>query len=222
MVQRYRSQSSTLGGAVVDYVGVYLEALRPLWWFIPVLAILLFLGSPVGKGFVGELSVRLAASFQLDGKAYHRFHNVTLPTPDGTTQIDHVIVSRYGIFVIETKNMKGWIFGKEQDAQWTQSIHGKKRRFQNPLRQNYKHVRALQTALQVPVETLHSVIAFVGDAHLKSDMPRNVTSGGGFIAHVKSFREAVFSDTEVGSLVERLKTGRLALASQPTGSTSNG
>jgi hypothetical protein len=66
-----------------------------------------------------------------------------LPSQGSTTQIDHVLVSVYGIFVIETKNMKGWIFGDERSAQWTQSIFGKKSRFQNPLRQNYRHVKAL-------------------------------------------------------------------------------
>jgi len=51
--------------------------------------------------------VNLAAKFFLDKNIYTLFKNVTLPTEDGTTQIDHVIVSRYGVFVIETKNMKG-------------------------------------------------------------------------------------------------------------------
>jgi len=77
------------------------------WWLIPLLFFITFLKTPFMKGVFGELIVNLAAKFFLDKEKYHLFKNVTLPTEDGTTQIDHVIVSRYGIFVIETKNMKG-------------------------------------------------------------------------------------------------------------------
>ena len=59
------------------------------------------------KGILGELFVNVVAKVRLDKRIYILFKNVTLPTEDGTTQIDHIIVSRYGVFVIETKNMKG-------------------------------------------------------------------------------------------------------------------
>ncbi len=52
------------------------------------------------------------------------------------TQLDHVVVSRFGVFVIETKNYRGWIFGSEKQPQWTQQIYRQKNRFQNPLHQN--------------------------------------------------------------------------------------
>ncbi len=55
------------------------------------------------KGFVGEALGSLAHKLLLDKSIYHELNNVTIPTQDGTTQIDHVIVSRYGIFVIEAK-----------------------------------------------------------------------------------------------------------------------
>ncbi|MDZ7854092.1 MAG: nuclease-related domain-containing protein [Halomonas sp.] len=80
----------------------------------------------------------------MPAETYKPIHNVTLPTPDGSTQIDHIFVSRFGIFVVETKNMKGWIFGDKDQAQWTQKIYRKSFRFQNPLRQNYKHVKSLE------------------------------------------------------------------------------
>lgn len=73
----------------------------------------------------------------LPSVTYVRFHDVMLPTPDGTTQIDHVFVSRFGVFVVETKNMAGWIFGSERGRRWTQVLPGgRKTSFQNPLRQN--------------------------------------------------------------------------------------
>lgn len=113
------------------------------------------------RGWFGEAQGSFAHIF-LDENIYFRLNNVTIATLNGTTQIDHVVVSRFGIFVVESKNMKGWIFGSEQDRQWTQSIFGKKYRFQNPLHQNYRHTRALSQFLDVAHDKIHSVVMFWG------------------------------------------------------------
>ena len=175
-----------------------------------------FIKSPWGKGFIGEMLVKLIAKIRLNTNIYHRVHNITLPTPDGTTQIDHVFVSRYGLFVLETKNMQGWIFGGENQAQWTQKIYRNTFKFQNPLRQNFKHIKALENALQIPAATIHSVIVFIGDSTFKTEMPPNVTKGSEFISYIKSFQEVVFSDAEVADLLQKIGSGRLA----PTLSTA--
>ena len=113
------------------------------------------------KGFSGELQSTLAEKVLLDSNVYEDINNVTLPTSNGTTQIDHIIVSRFGIFVVETKNMSGWIFGDEKSPQRTQSLPGgKKFQFQNPLHQNYKHVKVLQEFLGVEEEKIFSVVMF--------------------------------------------------------------
>lgn len=184
--------------------------LSHFWWLTPVAVIVGLLKIPAVKGYVGELVVRLLAHFMLDKTTYHRLHNITVPTPDGTTQIDHVFVSPYGIFVLETKNMTGWIFGGKDQAQWTQKIYKQTFKFQNPLRQNYKHTKALEAALQVPAETIHSVVTFVGGSVFKTEMPSNVTRGAGFISYITSFRAPVFTAQQVDALVLRLKSERLA------------
>lgn len=115
------------------------------------------------------------ARLMLDKGTYHRVHNVTLPTRDGTTQIDHILVSCFGVFVLETKNMRGWIFGGEKQAQWTQKLYKHTLKFQNPLRQNFKHVKVIEATLQIPPDMIHSVVVFVGGSTFKTDMPSNVT-----------------------------------------------
>lgn len=175
------------------------------WWIVPILLISLFLKSRRGKGIIGESIVRVMASTGLPSDTYHRFHNLLLPTPDGTTQIDHVIVSKFGVFVIETKNMKGWIYGEADDVSWTQNIYGKKTKFQNPLRQNHKHVLAVVSFLNVPESTVESIIAFEGEAELKSELPAKVTVRDGFVRHIRSFTTEVFGDAEVAEMVERLQ-----------------
>ncbi len=104
----------------------------------PLAFLIAFLKSPFMKGVLDELQVNLAAKFFLDKEIYTLFKNVTLPTESGTTQIDHVIASRYDVFVfvIETKNMKGWIFSSAQQKTWTQKIYRHTSTFQNPLHQN--------------------------------------------------------------------------------------
>src|SRR5262245_47960315 len=143
----------------------YSPLLKPivqLWWVIPVLVLLSVLRSPWFKGIVGETLVRASARLALPAETYHSYHNATLPSLDGTTQVDHVVICRFGVFAIETKHMKGWIFGGEHDAQWTQRIFKQTYKFQNPLRQNYKHVKALEAALGLPLDQIHSVVVFSG------------------------------------------------------------
>jgi restriction system protein len=185
-----------------------------VWWLIPLFIILGVLPSPWGKGVLGEQLVRLQAWLRLDKETYRSVHNVTLRTPDGTTQLDHVFVSRFGIFVLETKNMRGWIFGSERQAHWTQKLYRRSFKFQNPLRQNYKHVKAMEAALTVPPETIHCVVAFVGGSTFKTPMPANVTSGGGFIRFIKSFRETVLTDKQVQDALQQIKAGRLTPTSE--------
>jgi hypothetical protein len=135
---------------------------------------------------------------------------VTLPTEDGSTQIDHVVVSRFGVFVVETKNYGGWIFGKPRDKMWTQQIYRRKSSFQNPLRQNYKHVRTLAELAELGDDALFSVIAFVGAAEFKTPMPDNVTGAAGCLAYIRARNREVLSEEQVARVCDRIAAGRLA------------
>lgn len=161
------------------------------------------------KGWFGELIVNLLAWFFLDKKIYHRIKNVTLPTEDSTTQIDHIIVSKYGIFVVETKNMKGWIFGSEHNKEWIQQIYKHKNKFQNPLRQNYRHTKALEEILGLMPNKIFSVVVFVGGSTFKTEMPENVTNARGYIDYIKSKIEPLLGEFEVYDIIKKIKGYRL-------------
>jgi len=164
------------------------------------------------KGFLGEAMGGLAARLFLDPEHYHALNNVTLQANHGTVQIDHVIVSRFGIFVVEAKNYRGWIFGNEQQAQWTQCLLGSRKfRFQNPLRQNYRHIKSLSEFLGLPEDRFHSVVMFWGDSEFKTPMPANVLSRN-YATYIKSKTDVLLSDAEVTRLVAALQSGRM-----PTG-----
>lgn len=181
-----------------------------LWWLLPLLIAAGIAKTPWFKGFFGELLVRLSAKFLLDPNEYRAIHNVTLKTPDGTTQIDHVFVSRFGIFVVETKNYSGWIFGDENQATWTQKLFKTTNKFQNPLRQNFKHIKALESLVSLPSETFHSIIVFVGGSEFKTKMPQNVTYAGGYISYIKSKTSPILSASEVEAVYSAISTGRMA------------
>ena len=81
--------------------------------------------------------------------------------------------------------------------------------FQNPLRQNYKHILALDALLNIPTNALHSIVAFVGASTFKSPLPANVTRGMGYIAYIKSFREVVLSEQQVQDVLQQIQAERL-------------
>ncbi|SMM97710.1 FIG00856926: hypothetical protein [uncultured Candidatus Thioglobus sp.] len=162
------------------------------------------------KGVAGEFVVNIGVKIFLDKKTYHLIKNVTLPTEDGSTQIDHIIVSKFGVFVVETKNMKGWIFGSPNQKIWTQKIYKHSSKFQNPLHQNYKHTKTLQSLLGLNEIQLFSVIVFVGDSTFKTNMPENVTYGKGCIRFIKSKTTPLLTDSQVKEVTEKIQAGRLA------------
>lgn len=89
---------------------------------------------PKIKGYAGEKLVSSTLSFRLPKEQYRILNNILLKTDRGSTQIDHIIVSVYGIFVIETKNYTGWITGGEYSEKWTQTIYKNKTQFYNPIK----------------------------------------------------------------------------------------
>lgn len=178
------------------------------FWLVLIGLFALLCKNPSFKGWIGESIVNVYGWFALDHKEYHVLRDVTIATRDGTTQIDHIIVSRYGIFVIETKNMKGWIYGSETQRQWTQVIYRKKTKFMNPLHQNYGHIKALSELLGIDEEHIDSVIAFVGDHTFKTPMPGNVKSGLGCFDYIKSRLQHVFDQEEIEEIIQAIRTNR--------------
>lgn len=165
---------------------------------------------PVIKGWVGELKTKLSQRIFLDSKEYQFFDNFIIQDELGSTQIDHIIVSKYGVFVIETKDMDGWIFGNERSANWTQTFFNKKVQFQNPLHQNYRHTKSLSQYLDINHDKMIPIVIFWGDCKFKTQMPPRVIRGGikGATKYIKSYSEIVFSDDDVINICNKLKSGK--------------
>ena len=115
------------------------------------------------KGKVGESKVNAELNPWLFGKVEHRqINNLILLDENGKShQIDHVEIRHTGIFCIETKNYKGYIYGNEYSDKWTQSLYGgNKYQFTNPLKQNKSHIYHLSNVLENKYR-INSVVVMV-------------------------------------------------------------
>ncbi len=136
------------------------------------------------KGKIGERKVNNELANLPE--EYEVLENVTLRTARGTTQIDHIVVSKYAIFAIETKNYRGQIYGSDYMDQWKQIIRADvrfKRRtgrsrtytyitkntFYNPVKQARGHVIALQKFLtDYPKLPIVPIVVFTGNVNIET------------------------------------------------------
>ena len=165
--------------------------LRVLLWLalVSCFAVLVVPALPRFKGRIGEWLVHQRLKHALPASHYTVFRDLPLRSATGggdhAVRIDHVVVSPYGIFVIETRHYSGWIFGAEREPEWTRVHFRSRRRFPNPLRQNHAHIRALQDLLGLDETMFHSLVVFSGSAEIRTPMPPNVTRLGGMLPYIQ-------------------------------------
>ena len=157
------------------------------------------------KGRIGEHRVARVLGRLPKGR-YLVINNLLLRTQSGgTTQIDHVVISVYGIFVIETKFYKGWIYGGENSEYWTQNIYGHKYPLRNPIHQNEGHIRALKHLLKefgdIP---FISIIAFSRQCSLGVKASTPVIYWNQIPRIINQFEDKRLSQAQVVSIHGRL------------------
>ena len=154
------------------------------------------------KGDVGEQIVKVAVLSKLDAAQYRHFSNLIIPTPNGTTQIDNIVVSPFGVFVIEAKYFQGWIFGGAKQEKWTHTLSRfEKYAFPNPIRQNYGHIKALARLLRQPESRFHSVVVFAHrNCQLKTELPANVCLQHNFIEYIQGFTKNIVDDAALARI----------------------
>ena len=153
-----------------------------------------------GKAGEAAVGVRLASL----GDEYFVLHDLTIPVQGRTTQIDHVVVSPYGIFVIETKNYKGWIFGTDQSESWTQNIYGKKYSLHNPVKQNYGHIKALEEVLNLDYKCFIPIVTFTARSVLKTKTKAKVIYTHHLMKEIRSYHEEKLNEEQIAEVREKL------------------
>lgn len=145
------------------------------------------------------------------GDKYKIYNDVLFPCKNGTNQIDHIVVSPYGIFVIETKNYKGWIFGSQYSHKWTQNIYGRKYELYNPIMQNNGHITALKRLIQGYDDKFISIIVFPMQSTLKTniDIKCNVIKTEELVFRIHAYNEEVISENDIHSICSKIEKFRI-------------
>lgn len=165
------------------------------------------------KGQFGEYATEFALTHD-NIKGYSKsLHNVYLPNRGKTTELDVLLIHEKGIFVFESKNYSGWIFGSADQQRWTQALRGgEKNHFYNPIKQNEIHRKALSEFLDVPLEYISSYIIFSNRCELKKvpdDTPMyKIVRRGRLLRKLRSDLDAktiLFTQNKVNALYTKLQ-----------------
>lgn len=167
--------------------------------YILVMAILLILMKifyPKFRGIMGEFWVKQELK-KLPKEKYKVLNDIMVKTNNTTHQIDHLIVSPYGIFVIEMKNYYGLISGTDNNDKWIQYLGKNKFYFKNPIHQNYGHVKALEELLDLDNKLFISIVCFSNQAKLKVDTKNNVVPLDYLVSNIRRYQNIILeSDLE--------------------------
>ncbi|MFN6431469.1 nuclease-related domain-containing protein [Eubacterium callanderi] len=152
----------------------------------------------------------------LDGHKKFLFNCYIPKGNNETTEIDLIMIHSTGIYVFESKNYSGWIFGNESQKNWTQTLPNgnkvRKERFFNPIIQNKGHIKWLKNFLSNEVDTLyHSIIVFserctLKKIELQTDACK-VIKRENVVSTIKTIIEKtniVLSDAQIDSIFKKL------------------
>lgn len=160
-----------------------------------------------GSNWKGKFSEKLAYRKMLElPDEYHIFNDLFFESNGYSTQIDHVVVSPYGVFVIETKGYKGWILGGENSEYWTQVLYDYKYRFYNPIMQNEGHVRKIKYLLQSSVNIpIIPIVVFNNEAELKINVQNHIVVNRYYLTDaILQYQEPVISNDTKQWIIETL------------------
>lgn len=172
------------------------------FWYVWVLLIILAVIKIKLPYLIGRFGERFVSKklLKLDTAHYKVLDDLLLPSSGNlnATQIDHIVISNYGIFCIETKSYKGWIFGNANDEYWTQVIYKHKERFYNPLRQNYAHTKAIEELIKpkYPKARILSFVIFPDAEKLKISGTDSIGYARDIIRKIEDYKIQIFTDAE--------------------------
>ena len=138
---------------------------------------------------------------------YHVIDNVLFMSNGRSTQIDHIVVSPYAVFVIETKGYKGWILGGENSEYWTQIIYKRKSTFYNPIHQNDGHIRFLKFLLKdlgnIPFVP---IVVFNNEADLKVNVNNHIVVNQYYLKDaILQYKETVINQELKTKIISRFE-----------------
>ena len=172
---------------------------NPMYWIILIVCILII---TIGKlfysqiiGWFGELWTKQELN-KLSKDKYTILNNIFIKENEHTHQIDHVVVSPYGIFVIETKQYNGYITGNKYDKNWIRHTRKKQYYYTNPIRQNYGHVKALSSLLNIEESKIFNIVCIPSRAKLKIEHDGELTRINTLISKITSYQNEIINNID--------------------------
>lgn len=160
------------------------------------------------KGWWGEFKTKWALRFGLSCR-YKVLNNILIQFKNGaSTQIDHVVISRYGIFVIETKHYHGTIRVKPNHKFWIQRAGRYEYEFYNPIRQNLTHITAIKNIAQITEQYIEGIINFTGDSIFENEseaFKHNVVHLDYLLETIKCYEEKILSRKQVKQIYHDIR-----------------
>ncbi len=160
--------------------------------------------------FLPGLRVRLSASnvatrlSLLPKSDYITISDIPVKTTKGQMLIKHVVVSRYGVFVILIKNIPGRIFGSENEEKWTQKYFKTERYFRNPLFRCHQQISMIRIASKCSKRAFFPVIVFTGGASIWVDTSLDITTPRYLNKKIRSHDRLILSESEVHAIALKL------------------
>ena len=170
---------------------------------------MIILSLPVVKGKIGE--ARVSSILKRLAKKYggYLIDDVTIPGEnDKTSQIDHLLITKYGVYVVETKNYAGRIYGSDKQREWTQVLaYGNaKNKLYNPVMQNGTHIYRLKDICDIGIK-LYSIVVFVkaNISYVESDSVYSL----GELKHIVNTDNELVDDSKVETYYQKIMEYKL-------------
>jgi hypothetical protein len=189
-----------------------------LAWIVPLVLLITFISSPRFRGDIAESRVRRLLASGLEKSRYTLINDLVVPSGGGTTRIDHVVVSKFGIFVIDSCYVRGWISGTAVQAQWRQHRWHGATRFDNPVHRNRLQVEALQRLMDYPASVFVPLVVLVGQKGFKSPPPQNVVGADRLLAFIRKKSRHELNAEQADRALQKIDAVRL---SSPAGWAAN-
>ena len=187
----------------------FLASVLSLPYLVPTLMILAFVAFKLAVKNRAKRSSITALLSTLPSDEYTVLSDIMIKSYTGVSQIDYIVVSTHGIFVIETQEYHGNITGKDTDQYWNWSTDKDKRRFFNPIRQNHTHIKAIETVLEpIGKVPLISVVAFPRDCELKSK-PLGVLHYDELLAKIQGYNKNALTKIQTEVITATLERANI-------------
>ncbi|QAA34457.1 nuclease-related domain-containing protein [Clostridium manihotivorum] len=183
-----------------------IEFVTKFWYLIILILVagILDLFMPKIKRMLGEKPVDAYLS-SLDEEKYKVINHISFEVKDKTINIDHVVVSNYGIFVIKDNDYKGTIVGDEADESWKQKLPTKREKISNPIRENYKNIQLLKQVTSEFGDLAYvSIIDFTTNARLQVKAESKVVYTINLVSEIKKYNDEIISDVMKENIYKRL------------------